>query len=164
MRTVAVLVALLSAGVASADPSSAVMDSDGFVQVQMDVPHSQEAVLAYLSDAGRTMRLGEEITEVRTAEDGQCTRMKVTTYGFAQTMHFLARRCPIADGWRSTMLESPDFKRHDIEWTVAPTDAGSRVTMRVRIIPRLPVPQFIIRQIVGGALRSTLVRLESLLG
>lgn len=164
MRTVAMLAAMFTAGVASAGPTAAVVDSEGYVQVQMDVPHSQDEVLAYLSDAGRTMRLGEEITEVRTDRDGQCTRMKVTTHGFAQTMHFLARRCPIADGWRSTMLESPDFKRHDIEWRVAPTESGSRVTMRVRIIPRLPVPQLIIRRIVGGALRSTLVRLESLLG
>jgi hypothetical protein len=164
MRALGVLAALFIAGVASAGPSEAVVDREGYVQVQMDVPYSQEEVLAYLSDAGRTMRLGQEITEVQTDPDGQCTRMRVTTHGFAQTMHFLARRCPIADGWRSTMLESPDFKRHDIEWRVASTDAGSRVTMRVRIVPRLPVPQLIIRQIVGGALRSTLVRLESLLG
>ena len=164
MRALAMLLGMVLSGVVYAEPSEPVIDKEGFVRVEMDVAHSPDAVRSYLSDAGQTMRLGEEITAVDTVEDGDCTVMKVTTHGFAQTMHFLARRCPIANGWRSTMLESPDFERHDIEWTVAAAESGSRVTMRVRIIPRIPVPQIIIRKIVGGALTGTMLRLEQLLG
>ena len=61
------------------------------------------------------------------------------------------------------MLHSEDFKQHDIEWRVSAVEGGSRVTMRVRVVPRIPVPQALIRSVIGGALGSTLVRLDSLL-
>lgn len=163
MRILAGFLGLMLSGVVCAAPTAPVIDKEGFVRVEMDVGHSPGKVRSYLSDAERTMRLGQEIREVDTIQEGECTLMKVTTHGFGQTMHFLSRRCPTLDGWQSTMLESPDFERHDIEWTVSPSESGSHVMMRVRIIPRIPVPQFVIRKIVGGALVDTLNRLKRVL-
>ncbi len=139
------------------------MDADGYVRVEMELVHSRDAVMGFLSDADKTMRLGTDITDVKTAPDGPCAKMTVTSRGLAGTMRYVARRCPTANGWRSTMLESDDFKSHDIEWLVAPSGQGTRVTMRVRVVPRLPVPQMLIRRVVGGALSATLKRLDTLL-
>jgi len=164
VRAVAILCGFLATSSALAGTVESTVDPDGFVRVQMDLTHSQEAVRSFLADTEQTMRLGGDVRKIEAEPDGDCIRMTITTRGFIRPMRLVARRCPTAQGWHSKLVESEDFDAHEIVWKTEPVDGGTRVTMKVRVIPRLPVPQILIRKVVSGALEATIMRLDALLG
>ena len=149
---------------ARAEPTTPVVDPDGFVRVSTDLPFAPQKVDAVLTDSATTMTMGKDVIDVQVQVDGSCEMLAVRTRGFTQPMTYTARRCRTAAGWASTLVQSEDFSSHDVEWATTPIEEGTRVTMRVRVKPHLPVPQLLIRSVVGNAIVGTLKRLETILG
>ena len=110
------------------------------------------------------MRLGRGVrsVEVVPGRNGGA-RLTVRNRGFARDHSYTAERCPVEHGWHSRMIDSEDFEDHQIIWTTKPEGRGSRVTIRVKVQLHVPVPGFLVRQVVGGALEDTLEKMDVLL-
>lgn len=133
---------------------------DGTVDVRMVMSVPLAAVQAFLARGVDTMSLGSDILSVSSQPSGECEEMAVKTRGVFQPMSYTVRRCPVPGGWRSTLVRSEDFVRHDTEWLALAVEGGTEVRIRVRVQPRLPVPMFVIRKAVGNALAQTLETLN----
>ena len=134
------------------------------VVVSAVLPHTPADVLALLTQAEATMRIGKETRHVETRPlPNGCTELKVVSRGFGRDMRYTAERCRTANGFRSKMVDSEDFDAHDIWWTFAPAEAGTSVTIRVDVRPKVMVPHFLIRRFVARALSETLIKMNALL-
>ena len=110
------------------------------------------------------MRLGQSIRSVKvTPLDNGCAQLEVLNKGFAKDLSYVAERCPIQNGWQSKMLSSEDFERLEIIWQAVSHEAGSKVTIRVNVALKYPVPKFLIQRMVGSALGQTLERIDAIL-
>ena len=126
--------------------------------------HPQDRINAVLAKHGETMRLGRGVrsVEVVPGQDG-CAHLTVRNRGFARDLSYTAERCPVEHGWHSRMIHSEDFEDHQVIWTTEPEGQGSRVTIQVKVQLYVPVPGFLVRQVVGGALEDTLEKMDVLL-
>ena len=137
---------------------------DGWMVVSAVMAHPHDRVNAVLAKPGETMRLGRGVrsVEVVPGRNGGA-RLTVRNRGFARDHSYTAERCPVEHGWHSRMIDSEDFEDHQIIWTTKPEGQGSRVTIRVKVQLHVPVPGFLVRQVVGGALEDTLEKMDVLL-
>jgi hypothetical protein len=135
-----------------------------WVVVRAAMQHGPDQISALLAKHGQTMQLGKGVrsVEARPIENG-CAHLTVQNRGLARDLAYTAERCPIANGWHSKLLESEDFSEHQIIWTTEPEGGGSRVTIRVKVQLKAPVPDFIVQRIVAGALEGTLEKMDEML-
>lgn len=134
------------------------------VVVSAVLSHTAADVLALLAQHEATMRIGKETRHVETRPlPNGCTELKVVSRGFGRDMRYTAERCRTANGFRSKMVASEDFDAHDIWWTFAPAEAGTEVTIRVDVRPRVMVPHFLIQRFVSRALSETLTKMNQVL-
>ena len=137
---------------------------NGFVVVSAVMPHSVESVNAILQQDGKTMRLGESIRSVKvTPLDNGCAQLEVSNKGLGKDLSYVAERCPIQNGWHSKMTSSEDFEQHEIIWEALPHADGTKVSIRVQVDLKYPVPKFLIQRMVGGALEQTLQKIDKIL-
>ena len=138
-------------------------DGDWMI-VSTEMVHSTEAIRALLKKDSEKMSLGTGVRSVKTeALPNGCTKVQVENNGLGRPYRYTAERCAIQNGWHSKMIESPDFKDHQIIWTTVPSGVGSRVTIRVKVVLKLPIPRFLTNRIVGGSLEETLQKIDRLL-
>jgi hypothetical protein len=135
-----------------------------YVVVSAELPHSIEAVNSILRQDVKTMKLGQAVRNVTaTPLSNGCTQLKVVNEGFAKDLSYIAERCPTKNGWHSKMISSDDFEDHEIIWNTDPSGENSKVTIRVKVALKYPVPQFLVNRIVGGALEETLEKIDKAL-
>jgi hypothetical protein len=135
-----------------------------YVVVSAELPHSIEAVNSILSEDVKTMKLGQAVRKVTaTPLPNGCTELEVVNEGFAKDLSYVAERCPTKNGWHSKMISSDDFDEHEIIWETDPFGPHSKVTIQVKVSLKYPVPNFLVRRIVGGALEETLEKLHAAL-
>ena len=139
-------------------------DEGEVVVVSALLPHAIADVRALLAQGETTMRIGKETrhVETRLLPNG-CTELVVVSRGFGKDLRYTAERCPTPDGFYSKMTASEDFDVHDIRWSMAIAGTGTEVTIRVHVKPKILVPHFVVRHMVGGALGQTLTKMNVLL-
>lgn len=137
---------------------------NGSVSVSANVPHSTEAVRALLSDESVTMRLGSNIRHVEVIPlSNGCVQLEVTQRGIRRDLTYTSHRCPTADGWRSRMVSSEDFERHDIRWSFQPNGGHTRVMIVVDVQLKTLIPRWMVDRFVGNALETTLETMTTIL-
>jgi hypothetical protein len=157
---------LLVAGfLGSADALDVQRSVEGEVVVVSAVlSHAAADVLALLAQHEATMQIGKETRHVETRPlPNGCTELKVVSRGFGRDMRYTAERCRTANGFRSKMIASEDFDAHDIWWIFDPAEAGTQVTIRAEVRPRVMAPHFLIQRFVSRALSGTLTKLNQVL-
>jgi len=138
--------------------------SGEMVVVSAVLPHSIADVRSLLAQHETTMRMGKDTRHVETRPlPNGCTELTVLSRGFGRDLRYTSERCPTPDGFHSKMIASEDFDAHDIWWSMASVNGGTEVTIRVDVRPKVMVPHFVIRHLVGGALGETLTKMNQLL-
>lgn len=99
------------------------------------------------------------VLEVTHAPRGRCEVVTVLTEGLWRPLSYTAQRCPIDDGWRETLVSSPDFDGYFAEWHLVPEGEGTRVTFQVRLDIKLPVPDRLVDNGLMSSTRDTVVLL-----
>ena len=134
---------------------------DGYLVVSAVMSHPVELVQGFLNQPGRTMRLGQSVRSVKVKPlDNGCSELEVLNKGFAKDLRYVAERCPVNGGYRSTLKSSDDFVEHDVIWIAESNGSGSLVSIRVKVALKYPVPKFLVQRIVGGALEETLEKID----
>lgn len=147
------LIALaLLASARAAEPTPPVTDSADRVTTAVVVPAAPDAVRAVLADPTAACRLSADVLSARVVgADGPCALIAVTTRGLTSPLSYTTRRCPSADGYTETLVQTDDFDQQDARWRLRAVPGGTEVTLQVRSQPRLPVPQRIINATVGSS-------------
>ncbi len=121
-------------------PDAVVLPSQG-VQGTVSVSLSPADAMAKLADPTWVSSVdGGRTTVVVTGHEAACTLAAYTSPSALMTVTYVIRQCPTAHGYKSALVSSDDFAAYESEWTVAPDGAGSLLTYRVQLEPRLPIP------------------------
>ena len=144
---------------ARADDPTVATEADGTLVGRIFVPADESVVRSFLANPIDAIRLSPEVTEAQSTAEGGCAVVTVEAQGPWDALHYRARLCPTESGWRSTLLESEDFQRLDVEWQLEPTSGGTAVEYRVRSEIDLGIPQFLVRGGTERSIRGTLLAL-----
>jgi hypothetical protein len=121
------------------------------VEVSREVSAPMEVVRGRIADP-ELARASPYVRAVEVAPAaGGCAEVVVWTGGPVGALSYRALRCVTADGVRERLLQSEDFAAHEASWHIAPTKAGTRVTLRLTTEPRVPVPPWILRWAVTSS-------------
>lgn len=164
LRPVALLcLAALPGGAFALEPMPTAADS-GVVTKQITVTAGADAVRAQLCHASDAVTLSSEVISVKATPSGNCERVKVQVKGLLSPMEYDSIRCPTATGWSERLISSDDFEKNSVDWEVQPVEGGTRITLRILAIPKIPVPKAMVVSRVKAAAVTTLDELKHRLG
>jgi hypothetical protein len=141
----------------SAMLSSAPARADAPVSASVRVHADTQAVLRLLADHEGVLRVCPDVRSVQIVRTmpGGCAELQVETTGFLSPMHYRSRRCPQGAGYAEVLLESADFSENSFTWSVVDEGAARRVTLSVRSVPTVAVPEWILERAVQRSVEQT---------
>lgn len=149
---------LVVTSIARAGAPDAVVLPSQAVQGTVSVSLAPGDAMARLSDPTWVSSVdGGRTTVVVTGHDGACTLAAYTSPSALMTVAYTIRQCPTGQGYKSLLVASEDFAAYESEWTVTPDGAGSLLTYRVRVEPKLPIP---LALVTGTIRRDVLSMME----
>ncbi len=151
----------LAAGLArAAEPSAPTVAGVSTVSTDVFIAADAATVRAALADPLVASRLNGDVLDARVlGKQGDCTLMQITTRGLTTPLVYTTRRCPTADGFSESLVQTQDFDAQTSVWRLLPVSGGTQVTFEVSSQPRLPVPQRLINAAVGSSAVQTLKNL-----
>lgn len=135
------------------------VDAQGFtvMTVLIDAPPD---MIRLQADDTRSPPLNPDVVDVRLLERGECTRLAVRSKGgLSVEVGYEALRCPVAGGWRETLVASEDFRVYESEFLLLPQAQGALVVYRTRVSLDMPVPQWMQDIGLRRSMRTTLEQL-----
>lgn len=159
-------VALLLASAAwAADPSDPEISIDGewvWGTVLISAPRGE--VVDALKTPHNVVRWEGSGTQVTTTPDGSCLRVALDVPSAIGRIRYTERRCPTAEGYRSTLLESEDFDYFEATWVLETSEGGCRARYGLRSKPSFPVPRALAQRLTGRSIRKMLAGMRDELG
>ena len=102
------------------------------------------------------MSLGKGVRHQAEALPNGCTKVQVENDGLAaipsQASVSHSKWLAFKDDWSILMITNHS--------TTVPSGTGSRITIRVKVELKLPIPRFLTNRIVAGALEETLNKID----
>ncbi|MSP57021.1 MAG: hypothetical protein EXR69_15675 [Myxococcales bacterium] len=142
------------------EPTAPTVAGANTVSTAIFIAADPATVRAVLADPLRACHLSSDVLEATLVENhGECTLIQITTRGMTSPLTYTTRRCPSADGFVETLVQTDDFDYQASRWSLRPVSGGTQVTLEVRSEPRLPVPQRLINAAVGSSAVQTLKNL-----
>ena len=139
-------------------------NDDGTVEVTLRVSTGEEQVRAAMADPEASCRLTPDILSVEVIQKGPCQELHIETRGLNRPLSYSSLRCPTPHGWQEVLIESDDFESMTSEWLFFSEGNGTRIVYRIATSVNLPVPDFLIRQNLKNAAKTTVIALKHRLG
>ena len=136
---------------------------DGTVEGTVVVGATVDRVRALVGDVARLRRMSRDVKDVAVRREGDCVVVTTRTASVLE-VNYTARRCPTADGWVETLLESDTFNDYYSEWFVHSVADGVLVRFRLRTVADLPVPDRLVRGALKKGVESVLEAIGEELG
>lgn len=144
----------------AADPAPPVVSGDSTVVTNVFIAADPATVRAALADPMVACQLSGDVLDAKVLrKEGDCSVIQMTVRGITSPLVYVAKRCPTADGFRETLLETTDFDAQASTWKLQPVNGGTQVTLQVVSEPRLPIPQRLVNSAVGTSAVQTLKNL-----
>lgn len=142
---------LLLSSIAGAEPVSA----------SAEVPCAPEAVIAWLSDPVRALRLSPDVASASLVSQGGdgCSTLDVEARSPLSLLRYRILRCPTATGYTERLLVGDDFLSNDASWVVVATPTGSHVRLTIAVETNLPVPGALVDRATLRSARATMAHL-----
>jgi hypothetical protein len=126
------------------------------------VASSASRVRAALADGAALAATSPEVRAATARPQGACEALRLEVSGLFSPFEVHTLRCPTANGWTETLIESSMFSAWETSWTVTPTaDGGARIDYAVRTALDLPVPASLVRDRTARSVRICLDRVEA---
>lgn len=152
---------LLAWPVYAAEPHVAV-SSDHTVDGSIVVAAPLNKVRALLADPTAIARLDNNGTTVTVrGTDGTCQRVHTAVEHPVASIDYEAKVCPTSEGWKAELVQSAHLQAFSSEWNLTPSGDGTRIRYRVRTVPDIPVPQFIVDRQSKSSVAALLVKLRT---
>ncbi len=154
--------AALAPAVALACPPPEVETADdhettGKVLVAADLA----TVRAIVADPARVAKIDSGPAQIEVSDDGACKLIRTFISHPVASVRYRARQCPKGDGFRTELVESDDFKAYHSEWGVRAVQGGTELVYKVRTIPNISVPQFLVDRQTRAAVERLLERVRA---
>ncbi len=148
----------------AAPPTAVVLPSQA-VEGSVSVAMPPSEALAHLADPTWVREIDGGTTRVTVRErEGACVLADYSSPSLVMTVRYTIRQCPTGHGYLSTLVQSADFAAYESEWSVAAEGAGSRLTYRVRVEPKLPLPLGLITGTIRGDVLAMMEAFAAKLG
>lgn len=149
---------LLTLAVA-ADPSA--WTEGNVVHGTVTVPVSATTIRGHMADPLWLPKLDDSKTEVTVrSKDGACLILDCVSPSALLTVQYSVRRCPTADGFEATLLESNAFSSYTARWSIVDEGDGARMSYALDAVTSLPVPQSWARGGMKKAISKLMKRLD----
>jgi carbon monoxide dehydrogenase subunit G len=150
---------LLAAALASTPPT-AVLTDDGAIEGVATVAAPPDRVKAQLADPAWVAKVGGGPTTVElAATEGNCLVLDYTSPNAIMTARYRVRQCPGRSGPVATLVESNTFLSYRTEWKVEPDGAGSLLTYRLELEPKVLIPTSLVRRASRSSVEELMVAL-----
>ncbi len=138
-----------------------VVNDDHSVTGTVEVKTTPDDLKKKLSDPRWLAEVSGGGTKVTVrGEDGSCVTTENVSPSAVKTVTYRIKQCPTSTGFVATLVESNTFNAYRMEWTIAPTDAGTKATYDLTTETSMMVPQFIIDRSTKKGVLNMLVKLE----
>jgi hypothetical protein len=137
-------------------PDPQVEAKDGWVWATVHIPVARDLIFAALADPRNVIRWEGSKTQVTIVPDGACARVDLDVPSAIGLIRYAERRCPTADGYRATLIESEDFEVFEDAWVLVPDEGGTLVRYGLRSKTSFLVPQSLANRLTGKSLRKML--------
>ena len=135
---------------------------ENVVTSQVTVSCSLEEAQLHLANAEQMALLSPDVLTAKSAPQGTCQRMTVAVKGLLSPMRYVSERCPTAKGYTERLVSSDDFTAQSTDWELKSVAGGTLVTLRIRAMPKMPVPDAIVFSKVKSSSLATLERFSAL--
>ena len=136
------------------------VSDDGFVVGEIRVEASVQQVQALISDPQQHAALTPDIQSVNATPVGACAHIDMHTEGVGPALQMLVKRCPTANGWTDRLVSSEDFNFYEAEIKAEEGSGFTLVTYRIRSVPDLPVPEWMVVRATRESVGQLLVNLR----
>ena len=151
VRAAVIAVLLLSASAHAGEVT--VHTDDGHVIASTRVVAPMAAARALLSSPERIARGDGRGTQVSSrTEDGFVVSDVVARSGFKE-IEYTSRSCPVAEGFRGTLVASEQLRELEARWTLAEADGQLVIEYDLYVVPRLRISPKIVATLSRGAVR-----------
>lgn len=133
----------------------------GEVAAYVDVPADADTVFAVVEVPGQVARISGGSTKVQTSPDGDCLLVATRTEHPIATVEYRTRAC--RDGERAVKQElvDGDMKAFESRWWVEPREGGgARLHYRLKTVPDMPIPQFVVDRNAAKSVKTLMVKLR----
>lgn len=151
-----VFVAGVGAAAARADAPEIVVAPDGSVVGRVVLDAEVERVLDALADPVVVATWSPSVREAELVSEGRCDTFAVALDGWVFPMRVTAERCPTADGYATTMVDSNVFRSWGAEWSVRAVPGGTEVRYRLHSEILLPVTDAFVQGKTVASMREEL--------
>jgi hypothetical protein len=149
------LVILLGWGLAAASEGRVATEADGTVRGELVVNVTVEEALALLQDPQAMHQLSGDGGALRVSPGPDCAGLEYQLGGVIP-VHYKARGCKTAGGFRTEVIESRTFKSMVAEWRAQPTAEGTALVYTWKADLAIPVPAFVVRRSTEAAIQRLL--------
>lgn len=153
------MILALLLGTAWAGDVDVTVDDDGTVLGRVELSAPVDEVRSLLGDPERMNRVLKSESQTEISQQGDCILQKTHQPHPIAAVDFVIRTCPTTTGWKTTLVESDDIERMDVEWKLAPMASGTAVTYSLDVESTMVLPDFVER---GALKRSATKTLEAL--
>jgi hypothetical protein len=136
------------------------VDEDGSVVGQMVIEATQEEIRHILSQIDNLRELSTEVTIVESHRKGRCQEVERTSRGVWRPFRWLALRCPTAQGFSESLVQSTDLSHYETEWVLEEMGESTNVTYRVHTeVDHVMVPNAVVRSGMLSGVKNAVVNL-----
>ena len=165
--TVRLLIAALATlvlsvtGVPDARAGGIDVEADGTVTITSDLDLPIDQVRAALDREVLDPTRSPDVVRADVVRSrGRCDEVATTVRGGPLEVDYVALRCPTAAGWEIDLLRSEDMTSLSVQWRLADSGDGTRLTFSIRSLADIPVPERVQRAAVRRSAVQSVERFE----
>lgn len=131
------------------------------VRGTVEVAAPVERVRTLLSDPRNVANIDKSGTTVTIrGTEANCQLVHSAVAHPIASIEYETRVCPVADGWKATLVKSDDLVEFESVWKVEEKGDRTRILYEIRTIPDIPVPQFVVDRQTRTSVQAMLVKLR----
>ncbi len=124
------------------------------------VAANADMVRAFLADPTRVASVDSGPAQVEVEDEGSCKLIRTIVTHPLASIRYRSRQCPNSSGFRTELVESTDLTAFHSEWAVRAIQGGTELIYKVRTIPSIAVPQFLVDRQTRASVTQLLERLK----
>lgn len=113
-----------------------------------------------VSDPVKVAAIDVNGAQIEVEDEGQCKLVRTFIAHPIASIRYRARQCPKGEGYRTELVESGDLEAFHSEWAMRAVQGGTELIYKVRTIPRIAVPQFIVDRQTRSSVEKLLTRVK----
>lgn len=131
---------------AQAEKPKVAISKDGYITVVLSSPVAEPQLRRFLADPYAYEKIDDKVSVSVLSQTPPCTNIEYT----AQGNRYQVKMCESKQGFELNLLESPTLKTYHAVWILQPQSTGTIIDYKIKIEPKIYIPQFLLNQKMKG--------------